>query len=392
MQKRIIMSLLPKLSFRSNRNLDSKITVQDLLSNKFKLESYILGAHNGILFFPDWSYYNAYQRLFYTTLNNLYGYTALGMDYTNFTEECLTEYSSKCNILHIHWLHYFYKINDEKSIDSFFAKLKLAKALGYTIIWTVHNLVSHDTANFEKEIIISKRLSSLVDHIIVHGVYAKDEIISEFNADKRKIHVIPCGHYRGYYLDKIGKNKARKILDIPANDFVFLFFGNIKEYKGLSFLVDAFIALNRKYPDSTLLIAGRGLDSQIQEYVESNVKSCKKIIAHIEFIPNDNVQLYFNSSDLVVLPYKNILTSSAALLALSFLKPVIAPSIGLIPDVVSEGTGFLFSGYKEMESIMEKCLQDRRIIKFSEKNFKRKLSELDWKVLLKDSFFSKLIN
>ena len=108
---------------------DFNVPANDMI----KPESVIEGRGKGIIFFPDWSLYNPYQKLLYETLNKLYGFSSFGMDYNNFTEECLRQYSVKCNILHLHWIKFFFKLNNDKSIEYFFLKLELAKNLGYAV-------------------------------------------------------------------------------------------------------------------------------------------------------------------------------------------------------------------------------------------------------------------
>ena len=111
----------------------------------------------------------------------------------------------------------------------------------------------------------------------------------------------------------------------------------------------------------------------------------------MKFVDDDDVQAYMNASDVVVLPYKNVLTSGAALLALSFMKPVLAPPKGLIPEVVDSSTGALFDDHKQMELMMEGCISGTNGSNWTESAFQKKLSQLDWDHLLKDSIFSSLL-
>ncbi len=359
-------------------------------NNQGKSLLVIKGKKTGILFLPDWSYFNPYQKLLYESLNKAYDISVYGLDYPDFTTQNLKEYSGLCNVLHLHWIQYFYRLDDDKSIDDFFYKLHKAKELNYKIIWTVHNLVSHDSTNPEKEIGIRKRLSKAADYILVHGLHAKNLIVQEYGIIENKVHIVPHGHFATYYRNKISQNKARKKLNIPTRDFVFLCLGNIKAYKGIDELVRVFKKIYLKYPHSALLIVGRGLDKDISARIINHSQELNKIVTHLEFIPDEEIQLYMNASDVMVLPYTNVLTSGAAILALSFYKPVIAPNNGLLPELINDDIGYLFSSIKELEEQMENCVAKNSLKKMRKSSFKKKLNELDWNKIAQNAVFKEV--
>ncbi len=353
--------------------------------------STISGSNQGIIFSPDWSYYNSYQKILYDSLNKLFASSAYGFNPEDFNIDCLKQYAKKCQVIHIHWINVFYDLGDKNSIESFIKTLRWAKKNNFTIIWTVHNFVSHESKDYDLEIEIRKKVSQIADHVIVHGEFAKNIICKEYGVKPEKVQIIPHGHYRGFYKNMISAAEAKKQLGIANNDYVFLFFGNIRAYKGLEELVEAFLRLQKKHSSITLLIAGRGLDMDIHEYIKEKVVHSQKIIAHIRFINDDDVQSYLNASDMMVLPYKTVLTSGAALLALSFMKPVIAPRIGLIPELIDENIGKLFDTYEEMEELMEACIANRDKNNWAEDHFHSKLQELDWLNLLDNSLFTSVL-
>lgn len=385
------MNYLIKLIRKLGRKNISRSEIKNPLIT-VKPKTIIEGKKKGIIFFPDWSYYNSYQKLLYQTINSIYNTSSYGFEPDNLNKECLEQYRTKANILHLHWINVFYKLDDENSIEHFYYTLEQAKHLGYKIIWTIHNFVSHESKNYNKEIEIRKRVSFASDHIIVHGQYAKDIVNKEYGVPTKKIRIIPHGHYIGYYKNDINKIEARKKLSIEKNDFVYLFFGNIRAYKGLEDLVESFIKINNKHVNTTLLIAGRGLDKEIVEYLNNKIALNNKIIAHIEFINDEDVQVYLNAADIMVLPYKNILTSGVALLALSFNLPVIAPSMGLIPELVENKIGFLFKTHEIMEDIMFRCVENDELKLLSKDDFKKKAEDLSWEKILNNDFFNTLLN
>jgi D-inositol-3-phosphate glycosyltransferase len=127
-----------------------------------------------------------------------------------------------------------------------------------------------------------------------------------------------------------------------------LFFGRIKPYKGLEYLIAAFQTLIRRYNDYQLIITGQpeeGFESywesiqrEIQDYVEAG-----QIIPRIEFIPDSEIEVYFKGSDVLVLPYKDIFQSGVIFLGYNFGLPVIAADVGSLKEEIIEGTtGFAF--------------------------------------------------
>ena len=345
------------------------------------------GSKKGIIFYPDWSNSNAYQKLLYYNLSNLYDIKIYGFNPNQFTKEHLEKYAKYAKVLHLHWINALFEINDDLSIINFLENVKYAKKIGYTIVWTVHNFISHESEDIQKEIQIRKKLSQIVDCILVHGKFAKDTIEQEYGVDSRKINIIPHGHYKGYYKNTISKSDARAKLNINESDYVFLFFGNVRSYKGLKELIESFILVNKKYANSSLIIAGRALDKDVATFVVDKSKEHHKIFPFLYFIPDDEVQIYFNASDIVVLPFKNILTSGSALLAISFYKPIIVPSKGLLPELVNKNTGYLFHTYKEMENIMFESILCNEKPNFISHTFDETIERLEWDLILSNSMF-----
>ncbi|MBE9513439.1 MAG: glycosyltransferase [Chloroflexi bacterium] len=122
--------------------------------------------------------------------------------------------------------------------------------------------------------------------------------------------------------------------------FVYLFLGLIRPYKGVEELIDAFEKL--ELPNSRLLIVGRALNASYGEKISSLSRNDPAIELIPEFVPDEGIQLYMNACDVCVLPYRNITTSSAAVLALSFGRPVIAPAITSFPELITPETGILY--------------------------------------------------
>jgi glycosyltransferase involved in cell wall biosynthesis len=134
---------------------------------------------------------------------------------------------------------------------------------------------------------------------------------------------------------------------LAAEDKVILFFGTIAPYKGLEYLLAAFNLIASNDPTYRLVIAGRprrGSEDYWRE-IEAAIRRSEhasRILQTIEFVRDDQTELYFKAADVVVLPYLHIFQSGVLFLAYSFGVPVIATDVGdLKEDVLAGDTGFV---------------------------------------------------
>lgn len=255
----------------------------------------------------------------------------------------------KPDILHIHWLHPFLLANSMgKTIlksSSFIIELILVRFLGINIVWTAHNISSHETDFRSLELFFTRLFMRLCTRIIVHTPSAKGEVMNTYGVRDSLISVIPHGNYIDCYPNEMSKARARNHLEIGMEDLVFLYFGRIRPYKGLRGLVDAFKRLN--HSQTRLLIVGEPFNKDIANELMNKREGDSRIITIFSFIPDDEIQIYMNAADVVVLPYRDILTSGAAILAMSFGMPIIAPAMGCMTDILDSKGSFLYDPREE---------------------------------------------
>jgi len=121
------------------------------------------------------------------------------------------------------------------------------------------------------------------------------------------------------------------VLGLARNAKVLLFFGNLRRYKNVPLLIDVFRQC--RDPDAVLYIASQPhADSALCEETRARATGDSRIHVEIAYVPDEQVYLYFNSADLVVLPYRdisnerNLYNSGIALVALSFNRPILVPT------------------------------------------------------------------
>ncbi len=213
--------------------------------------------------------------------------------------------------------------------------------------------------------------------IHVHNKHTRKLIENRYKR-KKSIYVVPHGNYMGYYQNQVTKSEARQNLELPDGVFIFLFLGLLRPYKGLEDLIDAFKKL--KGQDFRLVIAGRvfGVDNY-----ESKLRALSKNDLRIklvpEFIPDEDIQVYLNACDFFVLPYKNITTSGAAALALSFGRPIITPYITSFSEIVTPEAGIMYN--PNQKDALTYALQIARKKQFSESKIFEYAHQFDWKRL-----------
>ncbi len=163
----------------------------------------------------------------------------------------------------------------------------------------------------------------------------REQVQSEHPATStRPIFIIPHGHYRGVYPDVVGGEEARKALHIGVGEAVVAFVGQIREYKGVPNLIRCFNAA--AVPAARLLIAGKPQSEKLARGIEEAVSGNAGIQLYLKFIDAAEMQLYLRAADLIVLPYKDILNSGSALLALSFDRPILVPNRGALGELFEE--------------------------------------------------------
>jgi D-inositol-3-phosphate glycosyltransferase len=224
------------------------------------------------------------------------------------------------------------------------------KLLGKKIVFTAHNVNAgkrdlNDSWLNRLSLSIQYRLS---DHIFVHSESMKRQLVSEFAITDRKVSAIPFGINNTVPDTAISRAEAKQRLGINNDDKAMLFFGHIAPYKGLEYLVAAFTQLVKDDESYRLIIAGeikrrRDYWNNIEKTIAQNEVG-PRITSRIEYIPDEEAELYFKAADVLILPYARVFQSGVLFLGYSFGLPVIAADIGTLKDEIIEGeTGFVFT-------------------------------------------------
>jgi beta-1,4-mannosyltransferase len=297
-------------------------------NRKIKIASFPTPAKDKYYF---WLYYDHLQK---------YGIELLDTKKTSFSKEWLDENKNNVDVVHFHWPAYIYSKSDFKeffdSMIGFIGLLRLAKKYKIKIVWTVHNLFPHERNNMLLEYITRLSLCWYTDALFVHFWGAKERIKRLF-FKKSNVYVIPHGTFEEVFPNTKNRLQARQVLEIQEDAFVYLMFGPIRPYKGIVDAIDAF--LRCKEDNDILLIVGSPSDKGLSDYVAKQSIARIGIKSHIYLVDKADVCVFFNSADVVLLPYKDVFTSGNLFLAITFKVPVICPDIGIMEDLVNDHIG-----------------------------------------------------
>ena len=233
------------------------------------------------------------------------------------------------------------------------------------LVWTPHNIIPHDSKYLKVHQFCRRFFARNMKWIRLFSEISLPAAVAELKCDANKFKIIPEGSYVGYYPNKVGRIEARKYFNIPNDKLVLLYTGFIKPYKGITALIECF---KKSFTDNAvLLIAGKVMDAAYFKTVKNSIN--ENIIVIDRFIENDELQLFFNAADVVTLPFKKIENSGSVILAMGFMKAVIAPRIGVLVERLKNQTELLYTESVDDSFKVLKQLTPENLEEIGEKNY-----------------------
>lgn len=197
-----------------------------------------------------------------------------------------------------------------------------AQNRGAALIWTVHNIVPHDTAYLEQETALSRFLVERADAVHVMNPATATAVADLYEIPANKTVVIPHCSYLGVYPQSLSRAEARRDLGLSDTDTVVLFLGQMRPYKGLDVLLPALSRIGESRDDLVLLLAGKTIPAdadQIERMIPRNIR----VIRHHSHVDDIELQAWLGAADVMALPYRKALNSGSAMLAATFGLPII---------------------------------------------------------------------
>lgn len=250
--------------------------------------------------------------------------------------------------------------------------LLMAKTFGFKTIITLHDV---DSFRKKENAFLQKLGYWLADKTIVHNQLSKTELLKK-KPDLQNVQVVPHGNYKPF-VPTFPLRESDGVLKL-------LFFGQIKDVKGLEILLQALKKVLEKTDRIHLSIVGKPWANEKYDYpaIISELGLDPFVTTRFEYVPNDEVAPYFKACDLVVLPYKRIYQSGVLLLAMSYGRAVVASDLPAFKEIITDKkTGFLFeNGNSEHLTETILALSDRKLLGEVQKNANTLLDDrFDWK-------------
>jgi len=174
----------------------------------------------------------------------------------------------------------------------------------------------------------------------IHGLVAMSKsVLDDTMGFRNELVTKLCPHpIFDNYGERLPFDLAKQKLNLDQNKRYLLFFGFIRDYKGLDLLIKAFADQRlRKFP-MKLLVAGEFYSSP-EPYLnlirENHLEDFMEL--RTEFIPDEDVNLYFSASDMIVQPYKSATQSGVTQVGYHFNKPMLVTNVGGLSEIIPDG-------------------------------------------------------
>lgn len=303
----------------------------------------------GVMIMPTYRF-NPYQRLLGAALERQgFDVTVVGQWPQRTAILGAWRASGRPNVVHLHWVHDFLGGSggrpSRRIVRWFDWQLRILRARGVRIVWTVHNLKGHDGQSDPREFDAHQRLIERCDAIIVHCQKAREMLVDLYRPSEsalRRVRIIAHGGYVGHYATDLAQDSSRERLGLPAVGRIFAFVGAIRGYKNVGELLDAFTALDEAGPDDRLVVAGMPLPKRLGRELEERAAGDPRIVLRLGRQTEEELSVILRAADVAVTPFRDILTSGSAILALSHGRPVIAPAMGCLPQTLPKGASILY--------------------------------------------------
>ncbi len=245
-------------------------------------------------------------------------------------------------VLHVHWLYGV--IAGSRDVDEAEQRVtrfeqtlrRVRQHQRLSLLWTVHNLLPHETLYPEAERRLRRVMLTQSD--VVHVMRPEHVDLLEHEFGHRPARVVVAAHpsFAGAYPDWADQRTARAALGLAFDARVLVTFGQIRPYKGHALFFDVFERAHRLDPSLRWLVSGRAHDlPETREFLR-RARAHPAVLTHPTFIPVTDAHLHLRAAGAMVLPYRNALNSGSAALAATFDLPVYASAgvdlDGLVPE------------------------------------------------------------
>ena len=198
----------------------------------------------------------------------------------------------------------------------------------------VHNMIPHEPSILDK--FLAPFYVKQNDGFVALSDSVVKDIASLDKGDKPKT-FSPHPIY-DHYGEMMDKNAACQVLGLNPHKNYMLFFGLVRAYKGLDWLLDAFAKVKDELKDLQLIVAGEFYEDEDKYRAQIEVNGLKeRVIVKNEFVADADLRKYFGAADLIVQPYKTATQSGVTQVAFHFEKPCLVTNVGGLGEIIHHG-------------------------------------------------------
>ena len=264
---------------------------------------------------------------------------------------------------------------------------RIARGNGHTkVLCQIDNVEPHE------HLLTDKPFNRYYLHSVDGFVYMSEQVHSELRAYSDAPALFSPHPLFENFGERVERSEACVRLGLdPANRYV-LFFGLIRDYKGLDLLLDAWAQLRRagRTEGRRLIVAGEfytAREPYLNRIADNGLQD--EVLLHDRFIPDDDVKYYFSAADFVVQPYKTATQSGVTQIAYQFCVPMVVTKVGGLAEIVPDGrVGYVCPPTAEgvaaamdrmyegdaLKRFRENCVEERR--RFSWEEMCSRITEL----------------
>ncbi len=258
------------------------------------------------------------------------------------------------DLLIVQWWHPFFA-------PAYWSIVKLLRKR-VPVLFICHNVLPHERFPFGR--FLTRMTLKNGDGYIVQSKEDEQKLCSILLSPIYQKTVHPT--YNIFKQKNLSREEARKQLAVEDERPILLFFGFVRKYKGLKYILEAMPAIHKKIPECELFVVGDFFEDDKEEYISLIEKTGAGSAVRIYdgYIPDNEVETFFAAADLVVLPYESATQSGIVQIAYGFGLPVLVTDVGGLPDVVSDGkTGYVVPP-------MDSEILGKKVIEFFEEDKK----------------------
>jgi len=273
------------------------------------------------------------------------------------------------------------------SVAHMYLALEILNLKKRAIIIEFHEVVDPLESSILPVRIYSKVMGRLIRRLatgyVTHSNSDKELISKNYGIEKEKMEVIPHGIYDHY--KRIERNIAKSKVGIKE-EFAILFFGLLRPYKGVKYLIKAYERLPEDFiKKSRLFIVGETWEDKESKELAKESKFGNKINVVDRYVRDEEISLYFSASDVLVIPYTRASQSGVAHIGMAFGMPIIASEVGGLKESLGKYEGTVFVRPKSAKDIAKALMST-----FDERRTFEAPDELRWEEIARKWF--KLVN